>query len=656
MTLVTTIVRARAPGRPRCRCCTELHSARLARRRGPVRRLPSGARQRTWACALPSTFTEGRFASPPDFRHDDDSQAARDRAWLAARAEPGARARGRMGVFVPKTDGGWWFVPGSSWSPGDPSSSRAQSRWRRRSEGLSIHQRKRGDRGFLTRERTRTLACTVHASLPRNFVRFGGEVLARAAYQPRREDHERDRRREEAARPSTMRPPRAASVPRPGPSPTVPRVATSNDRPTPRSTVIPRIRLRRSVRDRRRSSFHGAHPDPSGHADEDLVADRDAPPSLTGPLTTSRAPSCSTTRTSSTPSRHAVRRARDRADRIAPSIVIPEHRREMRVIAAISVALDRPARVRGLPLRRPFAPYPHDTDDDSGAGARDARSSPDADAGNVRRQRGRGSISSRAGARRRRRDGARRPRAFAALSSTKKWHGVELDARTLDVARSTAEVISTRTLVTCCPRAGRRRAHRGGDRRARSADVRDAEGDAASARGTGSRRGDRGMEARGARLWRLPWPETIDAWCHLLGSSGERAGSSARGGDLDRLAPRGGRPTSALAKLSTSRYAGSPTLDAQGDEAIVAWAEREESTPWGIRWTRWTSKRARRGPRARAPPRRPGDRAMAPSVAALGDRRFSWRGPKRGAGQRGASRGDRRDRPRDGGAARRLTG
>jgi len=73
-----------------------------------------------WACALPSTFTEGRFASPPDFRHDDDSQAARDRAWLAARAEPGARVRGRMGVFVPKTDGGWWFVPGASWSPGDP--------------------------------------------------------------------------------------------------------------------------------------------------------------------------------------------------------------------------------------------------------------------------------------------------------------------------------------------------------------------------------------------------------------------------------------------------------------------------------------------------------------------------------------------------------
>jgi hypothetical protein len=73
-----------------------------------------------WACDLPATFVQGRFAAPPDFRHDADSEDARKRAWVAAQAEPGARARGRMGVFIPKADAGWRFVPGSSWSPGDP--------------------------------------------------------------------------------------------------------------------------------------------------------------------------------------------------------------------------------------------------------------------------------------------------------------------------------------------------------------------------------------------------------------------------------------------------------------------------------------------------------------------------------------------------------
>jgi hypothetical protein len=73
-----------------------------------------------WACALPGTFEQGRFAPPPDFRHDDASEQSRQKTWAAAKTEPGARARGRMGVFVPKTEGGWWFVPGASWSPGDP--------------------------------------------------------------------------------------------------------------------------------------------------------------------------------------------------------------------------------------------------------------------------------------------------------------------------------------------------------------------------------------------------------------------------------------------------------------------------------------------------------------------------------------------------------
>jgi hypothetical protein len=73
-----------------------------------------------WACTLPSTFTEGRFGPPPEFKHDAASEALRQRAYASAKATPGARARGRVGVFVPEKDGAWLFVPGNSWSPGEP--------------------------------------------------------------------------------------------------------------------------------------------------------------------------------------------------------------------------------------------------------------------------------------------------------------------------------------------------------------------------------------------------------------------------------------------------------------------------------------------------------------------------------------------------------
>src|SRR5205814_4276940 len=58
---------------------------------------------------------------------------------------------------------------------------------------------------------------------------------------------------------------------------------------------------------------------------------------------------------------------------------------------------------------------------------------------------------------------------------------------------------------------------------------------------------------------------------------------------------------------------------AHGDEAVVAWAERDAaSAPWGVRWIRWT---AHAGPgtvrELALPPGGPGERAMAPSVAAL---------------------------------------
>jgi hypothetical protein len=73
-----------------------------------------------WACGLPATFQEGRFNAPPSYRQDDAAEQARQRAFAEAKSEPGARAQGRLGVFIPATGGGWNFVPGHSWSPGDP--------------------------------------------------------------------------------------------------------------------------------------------------------------------------------------------------------------------------------------------------------------------------------------------------------------------------------------------------------------------------------------------------------------------------------------------------------------------------------------------------------------------------------------------------------
>jgi hypothetical protein len=72
-----------------------------------------------WACALPASFEQGRLLTPPDFRQSPAARAARQQAWAAATTAPGARSAGRLGVFVP-TGEGWLFVPGSSWSPGDP--------------------------------------------------------------------------------------------------------------------------------------------------------------------------------------------------------------------------------------------------------------------------------------------------------------------------------------------------------------------------------------------------------------------------------------------------------------------------------------------------------------------------------------------------------
>ena len=76
--------------------------------------------QGAWGCGLAQSFEQGRFGVPPVFLHDAGSISAREKAWSAAKAAPGARAVGRAGVFVPVKAGGWLFVPGKSWSPSDP--------------------------------------------------------------------------------------------------------------------------------------------------------------------------------------------------------------------------------------------------------------------------------------------------------------------------------------------------------------------------------------------------------------------------------------------------------------------------------------------------------------------------------------------------------
>ena len=79
-----------------------------------------GPYKEAWACELPASFEQGRFNAPPSYRQDEASEQARQRTYTEAKTEPGARTEGRLAVFVPASGGGWIFVPGHSWSPGDP--------------------------------------------------------------------------------------------------------------------------------------------------------------------------------------------------------------------------------------------------------------------------------------------------------------------------------------------------------------------------------------------------------------------------------------------------------------------------------------------------------------------------------------------------------
>jgi hypothetical protein len=134
-----------------------------------------------------------------------------------------------------------------------------------------------------------------------------------------------------------------------------------------------------------------------------------------------------------------------------------------------------------------------------------------------------------------------------------------------------------------------------------------------------------------ARLWPLaPLGGRGDAEAPRvvsLGASGERAVTFRRGGAIWIGAFRAGdaAPTMApRARVSDGAQVGAPAIDAFAGEAIVAWTQREGvSAPWTVRWMRWRPGTLVEKPRALSlPPGGPGERAIAPSVAALEGGRF----------------------------------
>ncbi len=239
--------------------------------------------------------------------------------------------------------------------------------------------------------------------------------------------------------------------------------------------------------------------------------------------------------------------------------------------------------------------------------------------------------------------------AFATLTSAKSGTAFELDARTLDV-KGSARVVATEAIRHVVPELGDEAPVEAQADTGVMRTLADAEGDSAvGAQGGyvvwGPRDGD-GM----VRLWRLPWPQTIDAARVVaLGTSGERVIVFRRAGAIWAGSFRGGQTTSELVRLSKGDFVGVPTLDARTDEAIVAWAQRDSAgAPWGIRWARWAPHAGQSAVHALdLPPGGPGDRAMAPSVAALDDRRFllSWTEAGHGKNQVRAQVVDADDRP-----------
>ena len=440
---------------------------------------------------------------------------------------------------------------------------------------------------------------------------------------------------------------------------TVPRVVAPNDRPTPRSTVIPRLPAPMTLSGMRPQLetliFHGAPPvapatPPKAMAPASVPRPKSiAPMMLPPPMIDSFQDVHSSELLSDAELEDADRDTpyhEEGGGEIArthrpPPIVIARRRREPRVFAIITAALAVPIAIAAFVFDH--APRGHAARVSATAPTPAATTAPPARVPGTcivegapkllaRRALVRGGVES----------ATLDDRvAFAALSSAKSGTAFELDARTLAVKGST-RVVASESLLHVVPDLGE--------------DVPvDAQGDTGALRTIADADGDMVFGVRDgfavwgprdavtngssgmARLWKLPWPQAIEAPRVVsLGTSGDRAVVFRRAGAIWIGSFRGGQTTSDLTKLSTAQYAGAPSLDARGDEAIVAWAQRDAQSPWGIRWTRWT---AHAGPDAvhdlALPQGGPGDRAMAPSVAALYEGRFllSWTEAGRGRNQ-----------------------
>ena len=130
------------------------------------------------------------------------------------------------------------------------------------------------------------------------------------------------------------------------------------------------------------------------------------------------------------------------------------------------------------------------------------------------------------------------------------------------------------------------------------------------------------------KLWKLDGPQDIEAARVVtLGASGERAVAFRRGGAIWVGAFRLGEvspPLGPMVRISDGMQVGAPSIDARGDEMIVAWAQRQTKTSgWEIHWTRWRSgAEAEKSHALTLAPGGPGERALAPSVAVLAGGRF----------------------------------
>jgi hypothetical protein len=87
----------------------------------------------------------------------------------------------------------------------------------------------------------------------------------------------------------------------------------------------------------------------------------------------------------------------------------------------------------------------------------------------------------------------------------------------------------------------------------------------------------------------------------------------------------GKTPNGLLSKVAGLGVAvGSPTLAVTGDVALVAWADRRETTdPWGVRWLTWTPGNPPNPPQEFAIPAGGlGEQAMSPAVTGMSGERF----------------------------------